>query len=212
MAFPWRRSSRRDRTPTDPWRDLMPDMRPWGRRALTIPPNSAQAWLNLAAWEIWMGILISIVAGVGVALIATSPDRIFAISDLNRCYGPPPIPLPCDRIVYRGGALNAAFSALCGSLLIGVACWLTWELWSAVEPKPITDDFLRLLHESFGRRWYNPLTWPWPRLLWAYGFPLVGATFTTGIAVLIWTVAMPTSATKAPAIRVETSQSFRLAH
>jgi hypothetical protein len=183
-------------------------MRPWGRRPLVIPPRSAQAWLHLAAWEIWMGILISIVAGVGVALIATSPDRIFTISDLNRCYGPPPIPVPCDRIVYRGGALNAAFSALCGSLLIGVACWLMWELWSAVEPKPITDDFLKLLNDSFGRDWRNPFTWPWARVFWAYGFTSIGAALT---AVVILTVSMfMAPSTKALSPRVETSQTFRV--
>lgn len=157
-----------------------------------------------------MGILISIVVGLGVALIATSPDRIVTISDLSNCYGPPPIPLPCERIVYRGGALNAAFTALCGSLLIGVGVWLLWELWSAVEPKPITDDFLRLLHESFGRNWRNPLTWPWPRLMWAYGFPFVGVMVTAAIALSIWTLAVSANAAKAPTVHVETSQSFRL--
>jgi hypothetical protein len=210
MPFPWRRSRRPDRVATDPWRDLIPDMRPWGRRPLTIPPNSAQAWIHLAAWEIWMGVLISIVAGVGVALIATSPDRIFTISDLNRCYGPPPVPIPCEQVVYRGGAMNAAFSALCGSLLIGVALWLLWELWSAVEPKPITDDFLRLLRDSFARNWRNPLTWPWPRLLWAYGFALVGASVTAAVAITIWTTVASAQSARPPTVRVDTSQSFRI--
>jgi len=210
MAFPWRRSNRRDRAATDPWRDLIPDMRPWGRRALIIPPSSLQAWIRLAMWEMWMGVLISIVAGVGVALIATSPDRIFTISDLNRCYGPPPVPIPCEQIVYRGGAMNAAFSALSGSLLIGVALWFLWELWSAVEPKPITDDFLRLLRDSFARNWRNPLTWPWPRLLWAYGFALVGASVTAVVAISIWTTVASAQGAKPPTVRVETSQSFRV--
>ena len=210
MTFPWRRRNRRYQPATDPWRELLPDMRPWGRRPLTIPPNSAQAWIHLAAWEIWMGVLISIVAGAGVALIATSPDRIFAISDLNRCYGPPPVPIPCEQVVYRGGAMNAAFSALSGSLLIGVALWLMWELWSAVEPKPITDDFLRLLHDSFGYRWHNPLTWPWPRLLWAYGFPCVGVTVIATVAITAWMFVTSSTPPKTPTVRVETSQSFRV--
>jgi hypothetical protein len=210
MAFPWRRSHRRYHGATDPWRGMLPDMRPWGRRALTIPPNSAQAWIELVMWEMWMGVLVCIVVGLGVTLVATSPDRILSVADLTNCYAAPPILIPCERIVYRGGALNAAFTALCGSLLIGVAAWLMWELWSAVEPRPITDDFLRLLHDSFGRNWRNPLTWPWPRLLWAYGFPLVGATLTAGVALMVWTLVTPANTTKAPTVRVDTSQSFRL--
>ena len=41
-------------------------MRPWGRRPLTIPPNSTNAWIQLAVWELWMGMLICIVAGLGI--------------------------------------------------------------------------------------------------------------------------------------------------
>ena len=66
-------------------------------------------------------------------------------------------------------------------MLIGVAAWFLWELWSAIEPKAITDDFLRLLNDSFGRDWRNPLTWPWARVLWAYGFTVVGATLAAGV-------------------------------
>ena len=57
----------------------------------------------------------------------------------------------------EAGVLNVVFIVLCGLLLIGVAVWLLWELWGAVEPKPITDDFLNLLNDSFGRDWRNPL-------------------------------------------------------
>ena len=35
-----------------------PDMRPWGGGALTIPPNSVNAWIQLAMWEMWMGMLV----------------------------------------------------------------------------------------------------------------------------------------------------------
>ena len=110
-----------------------------------------------------MGMLVCVVLGLGVAphrhvsRLASSPCRI------SRTATPPPVALPCERIVYQGGMLNAAFTALCGLMLIGVAAWLLWELWSAVEPKPITDDFLRLLNDSFGRDWRNPLKWPWAR-------------------------------------------------
>ena len=184
-------------------------MRPWGRGSLTIPPNSKDAWLRLAVWELWMGMLVCIILGLGVLLISTSPNHIVAVSDLSACYGAPPVALPCERIVYRGGMLNAAFTALCGLMLIGVAAWFLWELWSAVEPKPITDDFLKLLNDSFGRDWRNPLKWPWARVLWAYGFTLVGATLTASVGMIIWTLVASEPA-KVPKVRIETSQSFTL--
>jgi hypothetical protein len=132
------------------------------------------------------------------------------VPDLTNCYGPPPIPTPCDRIVYRGGVLNSAFTALCGLTLLGVAVWILWELWSAVEPKPITDDFLRLLNDSFGRDWRNPLKWPWPRLLWAYGFTTLGVVLTTGVGVAIWALVVASHPATTPTIKIDTSQSFRL--
>ena len=88
----------------------------------------------------------------------------------------PPVVQPCERVAYRAGALNVAFNLWCGVLLIAVAAWLLWELWNAVAPKPITDDFLKLLDDSFGRDWRSPRTWPWARMVWAYGFTLVGVT------------------------------------
>jgi hypothetical protein len=188
----------------------LPDMRPWGRRPLIIPPDSANAWLQLAIWELWMGMLVSLVFGLGLYLMVASPTRIVAVSDLTNCYAPPPVALPCERIVYQGGMLNAAFTALCGLTLIGVAVWMLWELWSAVEPKPITDDFLRLLNESFGRDWRNPNKWPWTRMLWAYGFTVVGAAATAGVGLMIWTLVTSSGVTRAPNIRIDTSQSFRL--
>jgi len=186
----------------------LPDMRPWGRRPLTFPPNSTGAWIQLAVWEIWMGMLVCVVLGLGVLLITSSPHRIVTVSDLSNCYGPPPVALPCERIVYRGGALDAAFTALCGLMLIGVAAWFLVELWNAVEPRPITDDFLRLLNDSFGSNWRSPLKWPWARMLWAYGFSIIGAILTAGAVMMVWTLVAPPP--KAPAIKIETSQSFRL--
>lgn len=188
----------------------LPDMRPWGRRPLIIPPNSPDAWFQLAIWELWMGMLVCLVLGLGIYLIVTSPTHIVTVPDLTNCYGPPPVPTPCDRIVYRGGILNTAFVALCGLTLLGVAAWILWELWSAVEPKPITDDFLRLLNESFGLDWHNPLKWPWARLFWAYGFTIVGAVLTASAGTVIWTMVVSSHATTAPAPRVKTSQSFTL--
>jgi len=186
------------------------ELNPWNGRPLTIPPDSVRGWLRLATWELWMGMLVCLSVGLGVILIVTSSERIITVADLTNCYGPPPVPLPCERLVYRGGALNAAFTALCGVMLVGLAAWLLWELWSAMEPKPITDDFLRLLDDSFGRSWRNPLTWPWARVLWAYGFTLVGAAATTGIAMTIWTLVASSEAATAPTVKVQTSQTFRL--
>ena len=159
----------------------------WRRRPLTIPPNSLRTWLQLATWEIWMGMLVCGAVAIGVQLIVTSPDRIVAVTDIARCYAPPPVALPCERII-RLGVMNAAFNTLCGTMFLGAAAWFLWELWRAVEPKPITDDFLKLLNDSFGRDWRNPLTWPWARVLWAYGFTLAGATLTAGVGLLIWTL------------------------
>jgi len=187
----------------------LPDMRPWGRRPLTFPPRSANAWFQLAVWELWMGMLLSIVVGLGIRLIVTSPNRIMTVTDLGGCYAAQVV-LPCERTLYRGGALDAAFTALCGVMLIGVAVWLLWELWSAVEPRPITDDFLKLLNESFGRDWRNPLKWPWARMLWAYGFTVVGVTLTAVVASAIWTMVASSDRARVPTIKIETSQSFRV--
>ena len=187
-----------------------PALGPWKRRPLTIPPNSLQAWIRLAAWEIWIGMLVCVILGFGISFILSSPDKIVTISDLSGCYRAPPIAMSCERIVYRGGMLNVAFMALCGFMLIGVAAWLLWELWNAVEPKPITDDFLKLLHDSFGRSWRNPFTWPWSRVVWAYGFTSIGIVLTVGVATLIWTLIVAPNA-RVPEPKVDTSQSFRTA-
>ena len=103
-----------------------------------------------------MGTLVCALLWAGGAMITTSPDRIITAEDLSGCYASPPVARPCERIVYRTGAMNAAFSALCGLVMIIAALWLLWELWDAVAPKPITDDFLRLLSDSFARNWRDP--------------------------------------------------------
>ncbi|HVG54346.1 MAG TPA: hypothetical protein VM846_07965 [Vicinamibacterales bacterium] len=185
-------------------------MRPWGRRALMIPPDSRSAWIQLALWELWIGGLVAITSGFGALFIVQSPTRIMTMPDLTACYGPPPVPVPCDRIVYVGGALDAAFTALCGLMLIGVALWFVWELWLAVEPKPITDDFLRLLNESFGRSWRNPLKWPWTRVLYAYGFAAIGALATIVVATSIWTAVATSVTPPTRLIHVSTSEGFRI--
>jgi hypothetical protein len=84
-----------------------------------------------------------------------------------------------------------------------------WDLWSAAAPTPITDDFLKLLEDSFARDWRRPLTWPWTRMAWAYGFALVGVTSAVGMSLLISALsASPTA--RAPTGLVETSEQFRV--
>ena len=78
------------------------------------------------------------------------------------------------------------FSIMTCVLGFVVAAWLLWELWMAVKPRPIADDFLKLLHASFARDWRNPLTWPWTRLAWAYGFALLGASALSAVVVVLY--------------------------
>ena len=186
----------------------LPGMIPWKRHTLTIPPDSMQDWIRLAVWEVWIGVLVCAALGVGTRLITTAPDHIVTVFDFTNCYAAPPIVQPCERVAYQAGTLNVVFNAWCGLLLVAVAALLLWELWSAVAPTPITDDFLKLLDDSFGRDWRNPRTWPWARIVWAYGFSLVGATATLCIGLLVSAAISSSRLAKAP-VHVETSQRFR---
>jgi len=192
-------------------RPRLPDLSPWRRYQLTIPPDSLQAWVALAVWEFWMGVVVCAALGFGTQLIVTAPDSIVTVFDLTNCYAAPPIAQPCERVAFKAGALSVAFNVWCGLLLIFVAAWLVWELWSAVAPKPISDDFLKLLDDSFGRNWRDPRTWPWTRLGWAYGFTGVGAAVALCVALLLSSVISSSSRlARAPTPHVETSQHFRL--
>ena len=53
--------------------------------------------------------------------------------------------------------------------------------------------------------------WPWARVLWAYGFTLVGAMLTAGLGLTMWALVAAAHPAKVPAARVETSQSFSVA-
>ena len=189
-----------------PW----PEMSPW-RCALTIPPDSSSAWVRLAVWELGMGTLLYGALSFGSSLIVTAPDSIVTVFDLTNCYAVPRLVDPCEHVAYRTGALNAAFNLWCGVLLMAVAIWLLWELWYAVAPPPINDDFLQLLHQSFGRDWRSPRTWPWARMVYAYGFTLVGVTVSVCIGLMISAAFSSRIPARAPSGHVETSQSFRLA-
>jgi hypothetical protein len=191
-------------------RPRFPELSPWRRRQLTIPPDSLHAWVTLAVWEFWMGVLVCAALGFGTKLIVTAPDSIVTVFDLTGCYSAPPVTQPCERVAFKAGALSVAFNVWCGILLIAVAAWLLWELWSAVAPKPITDDFLKLLDDSFGHSWRDPRTWPWTRLGWAYGFTAVGVTVALGVVLLFSAVVSSSRLARAPTPHVETSQHFRL--
>jgi hypothetical protein len=154
-----------------------------------------------------MGVLLYVIFGFGTHLIASAPDSIVTVFDFTNCYTAPPVALPCERVAYRAGALIAAVNAWCGLLLVAVAAWLVWDLWSAAAPRPIADDFLRLLEDSFARDWRRPRTWPWRRAAWAYGFALAGVTSAVGMSLLISALSA-SPATRAPT--VETSQQFRV--
>jgi hypothetical protein len=166
------------------------------------------AWVRLGVWEFWMGGLLYVAVGFGTQLIAAAPHSIVTVFDFSNCYAAPPVALPCERILYRAGALNATLNVWCGVLLIGVAGSLLWDLWNATTPKPITDDFLKLLDDSFGRDWRKPRTWPWARCAWAYGFTMVGVTSAVCLGLLL-SAAISSSTTPKPPM-VETTQSFRL--
>jgi len=184
----------------------LPDLSPWRRRPLTIPPASPGAWIRFAMWECWMGTLVYGALAIGSQLISTAPQSIVTVFDFTNCYAAPPVVQPCERVAFRTGALNLAFDVWCGVLLITVAAWLLWELWNAAAPQPITDDFLKLLDDSFGRDWRTPRTWPWSRMRWAYGFTLVGAAC---IGPLLSAAISSSRFTRPPVARVETSQRVR---
>jgi hypothetical protein len=153
-----------------------------------------------------MGLLVYGAMRIGTHLIVTAPQGIVTIYDFTNCYVPPPVPQPCERVAYQTGVLTVAFNAWCGLLFITVGVWLLWELWNAAAPKPITDDFLRMLSDSFGRDWRRPSTWPWARLAWAYGFTSIGIAL---IGPLIAAVFSSAGLVKPPTVHVETSQQFR---
>ena len=187
------------------------DLSPWRRRQLTIPPDSLHAWVTLVFWEFWMGVLVCAALGFGTKLIVTAPDSIVTVFDLSGCYSAPPIEQPCERVAFKAGALSVAFNLWCGVLLIAVAAWLLWELWSAVAPKPITDDFLKLLNDSFARNWRDPRTWPWSRMFYAYAFALVGVGLTVAAGLGVQRVIADLRPLKPAVVKINTSQDFRVA-
>jgi hypothetical protein len=187
-----------------PW--LVPEMSGWNRRGLTFPPNSWRTWVRLAVWESWMGMLVCAAVVFAVQQISSAPNLIVTVDGFNNCTSE--LVQPCQHFVYRMGGLNALFSIMTGLLSLVVAAWLLWELWMAVKPRPIADDFLKLLHDSFARDWRNPLTWPWVRLAWAYGFAMVGASSLAAVVFLLSSLASPSTTARPLRVDVHTSESF----
>src|SRR5262245_55459363 len=155
-----------------------------------------------------MGLLVFGAASFGVSLMTSAPGSVVTVFDFTNCYAAPVVQ-PCERVAYRVGALNVALNFWCGLMLVAAAAWLLWELWSAAAPKPITDDFLKLLDDSFSRDWRRPRTWPWARMGWAYGFTLVGVGAAACVALLISREIASSPSARTPAAHVETSLRFR---
>ena len=87
-------------------RPTLPDVSPFRRQPLTIPPDSMCAWFQLAVWELWMGMLLCGTLVFGVRLIATAPDGVVTVFDFTNCYAAPPVVQPCERVLYKAGSLN----------------------------------------------------------------------------------------------------------
>jgi hypothetical protein len=54
------------------------------------------------------------------------------------------------------------------------------------------------------------MTWPWARVVWAYGFTLVGATALAAVSFTLWSMASSSPSAKPIRVKVQTSQSFRI--
>src|SRR5262249_51397761 len=119
-------------------RPPLPEMSPWKRQPLTIPPDSLRAWVTLAAWEFWMGALVSVALLFGEQLVANAASNVVTVYDFTKCYAAAAV-VPCERVAYRTGQMTVVLNLVCGVLLLAIAAWWLWELWNAVAPPPVTD-------------------------------------------------------------------------
>ena len=153
----------------------------WQKRTIVVPPETRDEWVRLVTWELWMGLNLFFFVAIGITLLTISPDR---------------------------GVLIVAFSVAGGVMLLALAVWVLWSLWSAAAPAPIADDFLRLLKESFGYDWRDPMTWPWSRFSWAYGFTTLGVTIGLLLTMALSASMRSLPSPRTPATQVETLQVF----
>ena len=153
----------------------------WRKRTIIVPPETRDEWVRLVAWELWMGLMLFFLVAVGIELAATPPD---------------------------GGWFTIASAMVAGVTMLTVAARVLWSLWGATEPAPITDDFLRLLHESFGRNWRDPTTWPWSRVKWAYGFTTVGVAIGLLLTLTLSEALRSLPSPRRPATQAESLQIF----
>jgi hypothetical protein len=181
----------------------------WRKRTIVIPPETRDEWVRLVTWELWMGFILFLLVAIGTRLVVTAPERVVLLHDVSQCYAAPPVPVPCERTLYRG-LLNVAFSAFSGFMMLAVAVWMVWSLWNVAEPAPITDDFLRLLNDSFGFDWRNPSTWPWSRVAWAYGFTTIGIAIGLAATIGVSSALMSLPSSRRPAPEAEPLQIFRV--
>lgn len=181
----------------------------WRKRSIVIPPETRDEWVRLVTWELWMGFILFLLLAIGTRLVVTAPERVVLLHDVSQCYAAPPVPVPCERTLYRG-LLNVAFSAFSGFMMLAVAVWMVWSLWNVAEPAPITDDFLRLLNDSFGYDWRNPLTWPWARLGWAYGFTTIGVALGLAATIAVSSAIASLPSARRPTPGAEPLQIFRV--
>ena len=137
------------------------EVSPWRRRGLKIPPDSFREWVRLGTWEFGMGVLLYVVFYVGTQLIASAPHSIVTVFDFTNCYAAPPVTLPCERVAYRVGGLNAVLNAWCGLLLMAVAAWLVWRENGFAEARvPLSLFGVQLV--------FNAL-WSWLFFAWQRG-------------------------------------------
>ena len=180
----------------------------WRPHSLTIPPDSPRAWMRLAGLEFCMGVCLCTAVVFGAQLIANAPQRMVTVFDFTRCYATPVV-LPCERVAYRAGGLEVFLNVWCGMVLLAVAAGLVLELWNLAAPTPITDDFLQLLHDSFGRDWRRPRTWPWARVGWAYGFTSIGVAAALAAGLVTSSMLSPPRGGKPPTVNIEMRERFR---
>ena len=90
------------------------DISPWRGAPLTIPPDSVQAWVRLAAWEVWMGVLLYGALHFGTQLMISARQGSLVSLQGGRLGSGCSVPNAC-RPVRRGGDDTPAIGTKGGS-------------------------------------------------------------------------------------------------